>query len=76
MILLQRTRYLMDSNEPGVCHKTELNEPFRPIRIPVNATFNGEFYLGTSSIPGAGVLVESWSGNTTVGNNYNIHVSI
>ena len=47
------------------CNKEELSDEFRPIHIPLNATFIGEFYLGTSSIAGNGVAVESWVGNTT-----------
>lgn len=48
-----------------VCDKFAITDDFRPIAIPQNATFLGEFFLGTSSVQGAGVLVESWAGNTT-----------
>ena len=68
MILLQGIRYFADRNA-GECRKTELDGPFRTVHIPVNATLNGQFYLGTSSISGGGILVESWSGNVTEGKN-------
>ena len=47
------------------CIVYDLKDSFRPIHIPENATFEGEFYLGTSSIAGDGILVESWVGNTS-----------
>ena len=48
-----------------MCLVYDLKDSFRPIHIPENATFEGEFYLGTSSIAGDGILVQSWVGNTT-----------
>ena len=62
--LLQKQGYRLNLNT-RVCDKFAVEDTFRPIAIPQNATFNGQFFLGTSSIQGAGVLVESWSGNTT-----------
>lgn len=51
--------------EGDQCTVSDLTDTFRPIHIPVNATFLGEFYLGTSADPKEGVLVEEWVGNVT-----------
>ena len=42
----------------------KLDRSFNPIHIPVNATFEREYYIG-SSVDDDGVLVESWYGNGT-----------
>lgn len=50
---------------------------FPYMQIPANATFLGELYLGTSSIEGAGVLAELWTGITTNPNGtLNTHILV
>ncbi|XP_064622758.1 mammalian ependymin-related protein 1-like [Lineus longissimus] len=44
------------------CEKKPISRPFPTLQIPTNATFYGEFYIGTSSVLGEGVLVEAWGG--------------
>uniref|UniRef100_UPI00398F2E8A ependymin-like n=1 Tax=Pristiophorus japonicus TaxID=55135 RepID=UPI00398F2E8A len=42
------------------CVKYPLLVPFTKFSIPRNATFGGKVYLGTSSVPAAGLLVSFW----------------
>lgn len=58
----QKVRYNVIIEEE-LCTKSELTDPFQPIGIPNNATFFGEFIIGTSA--GDGVTVEQWGGNVT-----------
>ncbi|XP_016095845.1 ependymin-like [Sinocyclocheilus grahami] len=44
------------------CIKTELKEPFRHIGVPHDAHFLNQMVLGSSSIPGQGLLVNNWNG--------------
>ena len=39
--------------------------PFIPHGVPADAQFDGQFYIGSDSVPGAGVLTEAWSANVT-----------
>ena len=39
--------------------------PFIPHGVPADAQFDGQFYIGSDSAPGAGVLTEAWSANVT-----------
>lgn len=54
--------------DTGECEVFELTSKFRRVQIPSNATFIAEFYLGSSSVEGAGVLVEMWTGTTSFPN--------
>ncbi|XP_070578814.1 mammalian ependymin-related protein 1-like [Ptychodera flava] len=49
------------------CKVTELTRPFRPVRIPNNATFYGETIIGSLAAPGEGVTVQLWGGHTEHG---------
>ena len=42
------------------CSRLPIEHPWKDYGIPENATSYGEAYIGTSSIPGAGVLVTLW----------------
>ncbi|XP_035700056.1 mammalian ependymin-related protein 1-like [Branchiostoma floridae] len=42
------------------CETRELNYPFRPIEIPMNATHMGDFTIGTKGAPHEGVEVSLW----------------
>nr|WAJ59516.1 epdl2 protein [Brevimyrus niger] len=44
------------------CKKTPLKTPFTPIEIPPDAKLEAQVVLGSSSAPGMGVLVNSWTG--------------
>ena len=64
LLFKEGKRYSEDRNTRE-CTEYVLTDKFRPIHIPENGTFDGEFYLGSSSSQGSGVLAESWSGKTT-----------
>ncbi len=49
--------------ETRECEKFELKEPFRVIEVPPGARPVGELEIGTSAIPGAGVLVQVYEEN-------------
>jgi hypothetical protein len=42
------------------CSHRRLDRPWRDFGVPPNAVSFGEGYVGTSAIPGAGVLVSLW----------------
>ncbi|XP_026090398.1 ependymin-like [Carassius auratus] len=44
------------------CIKTALKEPFRHIGVPHDAHFLHQMVLGSSSLPGQGLLVNNWNG--------------
>ncbi|XP_048475698.1 ependymin-like [Rhincodon typus] len=50
------------------CVKSDLHTPFQPIAIPSNATFLTQMYIGGTSGPQEGVLVNIWSVETGHGN--------
>ena len=64
LLVLQKKGYHINL-KTNTCEVFDLNDPFQRIAIPKNAKLDGEVYIGTSSIPGAGVEVDMWSGNTT-----------
>ncbi|XP_013875976.1 ependymin [Austrofundulus limnaeus] len=45
------------------CKKLPLKADFQPMAIPKDASFVGQFVLGSSSGPGEGLLVNSWAGD-------------
>lgn len=45
------------------CKKKPLKADFQPLAIPKDATLVGQFVLGSSSGPGEGLLVNSWTGD-------------
>ncbi|XP_056306442.1 ependymin-like [Danio aesculapii] len=44
------------------CQKKALESTFHPTRVPADAVFIGQVILGTSSVPGLGLLSNSWVG--------------
>ena len=44
-----------------------IDEPFRPFGVPPNATSYGQFYIGTSGDPEAGMLVNVFGGEIREG---------
>lgn len=47
------------------CTVTDLSDSFKPIQIPPDASYLGEFYLGSSGIFDGSVLIQQWVGNIT-----------
>lgn len=45
------------------CRKLPLDTAFIPMQVPPNATLTGPLFLGSSSAPGMGVLVNNWLGD-------------
>uniref|UniRef100_A0A087XT59 Ependymin-like 1 n=2 Tax=Poecilia formosa TaxID=48698 RepID=A0A087XT59_POEFO len=50
------------------CCKKRLNRCFHPLAIPHNASLLGQAVLGSSSGPGQGVLVNTWTGQLQMRN--------
>lgn len=46
-----------------ICEKKPLKADFYPIGVPKNSSFVGQAVVGTSSAPGAGLLVNTWTGD-------------
>ncbi|KAF4098455.1 ependymin [Onychostoma macrolepis] len=44
------------------CIKSALKDPFRHIGVPHDAHFLNQMVLGSSSLPGQGLLVNNWNG--------------
>ncbi|XDV48178.1 hypothetical protein PO909_017639 [Leuciscus waleckii] len=44
------------------CEKKVLETRFHPTRVPADASFMGQVILGTTSVPGLGLLTNSWVG--------------
>jgi len=45
------------------CKKMPLKVDFQPMAIPKNATLAGQIIMGSSSGPGQGLLVNTWTGD-------------
>ncbi|KAM6909099.1 ependymin-like [Xenentodon cancila] len=50
------------NNKNRTCCKKSLRADFHPLEIPRNASLLGQVVLGSSSGPGQGVLVNTWTG--------------
>ncbi|MED6245103.1 hypothetical protein CHARACLAT_016558 [Characodon lateralis] len=50
------------------CYKKRLNRDFHPLAIPKDASLVGQVVLGSSSGPGQGVLVNTWTGQLQMRN--------
>lgn len=50
------------------CVKRLLNTDFQPMSVPRNASLMGQAVLGASSGFGQGVLINSWAGELSIGN--------
>ncbi|XP_067290868.1 ependymin-like [Pseudorasbora parva] len=57
----QGVLYELDSSRLW-CEKKVLDSPFHPTRVPADALFMGQVILGTTSVPGLGLLTNSWVG--------------
>lgn len=63
---MQKIGYRLNIRE-RTCESFNLSEPFRPVEVPPEAKFLGSFYVGSSAAPGAGILVDTWGGQTERG---------
>ncbi|XP_072232469.1 ependymin-like [Leuresthes tenuis] len=50
------------NNKNRTCLKKHLSVDFHPLAIPKDASLVGQTVLGSSSVPGEGVLVNMWTG--------------
>ncbi|XP_076826261.1 ependymin-2 [Brachyhypopomus gauderio] len=44
------------------CRKRALDTPFHPMQVPPTSVFLGQAFMGTTSIPAGGLLVNNWVG--------------
>lgn len=58
----QAAMYEID-DKARTCKKKPLKADFHPMEIPINSTLVGQAVLGSSSGPGEGLLVNTWTGN-------------
>ncbi|XP_077444157.1 ependymin-like [Stigmatopora argus] len=62
-LLLYREGVMYEINHQDVtCKKRALRPDFHPMAVPRNASLMGQAVLGSSSGPGQGVLVNTWTG--------------
>ncbi|XP_053199313.1 ependymin-2-like [Scomber japonicus] len=52
---------IFDTNR--TCIKSALKDKFHPMEIPKNASLLGQAVVGSSSAPGQGLLVNTWTGD-------------
>ncbi|XP_030578399.1 ependymin-like [Archocentrus centrarchus] len=63
-LLLFREGAVYEINEKArTCKKSPLTAAFHPMEIPKNASLLGQAVVGSSSIPGEGLLVNTWIGD-------------
>lgn len=63
-LLLYREATMYEINKQDrTCKKRPLKEDFQPMGIPKDASLVGQAVLGTSSAPGEGLLVNTWTGD-------------
>eukprot|EP00118_Oscarella_pearsei_P024422 m.306034 g.306034 ORF g.306034 m.306034 type:complete len:207 (+) comp40911_c0_seq1:38-658(+) len=60
---LEHAHYRIDLRTKQ-CTRYELTEPFEPIAVPIDAHFLESRYIGSSAVPGAGVLANVWIGES------------
>lgn len=64
VLLLYREGVMYEINDKAkTCQKKPLKVDFQPLKIPDEASFIGQFVIGSSSGPGEGLLVNSWQGD-------------
>ncbi|XP_070785830.1 ependymin-1-like [Enoplosus armatus] len=64
VLLLYREATMYEINEyDRTCKKMPLKVDFQPLGIPKNASLLGQAVLGSSSGPGEGLLVNTWTGD-------------
>ncbi|XP_017277540.2 ependymin-like [Kryptolebias marmoratus] len=61
LLYRQGIMYKIDSKD-STCVKKPLTEDFHPLAVPKDASLVGQFVLGSSSVPGEGILVNTWAG--------------
>lgn len=52
---------IFDTNR--TCIKSALKDKFHPMEIPKDASLLGQAVVGSSSAPGQGLLVNTWTGD-------------
>lgn len=62
MIFREATMYEINERD-RTCKKKPLKADFHPLLIPKNASLQGQIILGSSSGPGEGLLVNTWTGD-------------
>lgn len=62
----------LSTNKTGKCVKEELTKPFPKVEIPANANALGAATIGSNALPGLGVNVVVFSGETGEGDNKTI----
>ncbi|XP_075943146.1 ependymin-2-like [Anarhichas minor] len=63
-LLLYREKTMYEINEHDrTCKKKPLKTDFHPMAIPKDASLLGQYVLGSSSGPGEGLLVNTWTGD-------------
>lgn len=60
--------YLVDLDKK-TCQESTLKGSFQPIKVPDNATFIAEEWIGVEGLTGAGLEAELWAGTTQNGMN-------
>uniref|UniRef100_A0A8C6S8A4 Ependymin n=2 Tax=Neogobius melanostomus TaxID=47308 RepID=A0A8C6S8A4_9GOBI len=70
-LLLYREGVMYEINDQAkTCKKNPLQTDFKPFGVPANATLLGQAVIGSSSGPGQGLLVNSWTGQFPNGVKY------
>ncbi|KAM9836562.1 ependymin-like 1 [Aulostomus maculatus] len=62
LLFREGTMYEINSSD-RTCKKAPLSTDFQPLAIPKNSSLLGQAVLGSSSGPGQGLLVNTWSGD-------------
>uniref|UniRef100_A0AAX7SEN5 Ependymin-like 1 n=1 Tax=Astatotilapia calliptera TaxID=8154 RepID=A0AAX7SEN5_ASTCA len=62
LLFREAAMYEID-DKARTCKKKPLKADFHPMEIPINSTLVGQAVLGSSSGPGEGLLVNTWTGN-------------
>uniref|UniRef100_A0A669EJV8 Ependymin n=1 Tax=Oreochromis niloticus TaxID=8128 RepID=A0A669EJV8_ORENI len=62
LLFREAAMYEID-DKARTCKKKPLKADFHPMEIPINSTLVGQAVVGSSSGPGQGLLVNTWTGN-------------
>uniref|UniRef100_A0A8C7YDE6 Uncharacterized protein n=1 Tax=Oryzias sinensis TaxID=183150 RepID=A0A8C7YDE6_9TELE len=74
-LLHQAVMYEIDDAK-RTCKKSPLKADFQPLKIPQNAFRISQTQVGSSSVPGQGLLVNNWSGKLPDKSGEEAHVGI
>lgn len=71
--LFQEKKYYVLDLDTRVCQEGQLTEPFIPHSVVDNATYRGDYIVGSNAIEGAGLDVTIWTHTfkDSKGNKYN-----